>query len=141
MNPSLDAHYKGVRSKQPERETTVDRPFLLPLITQAGDEPDLQHHVLELASQVTWRVARRFPMTVSDPVSWVKQLHEQHAFTDLVYTTITKYLQRGLRRVLLVPWGSGQSVGSLIDPVQRVLATSTGEAVTRTEMALPPVHV
>ena len=141
MNTSLDTRYKGVRSKHPERNTTVDRPFLLPLVTQAGNEPDLQDCVLELASQVTWQVAQRFPMTVSDPVSLAKQLHEQHTFADLVYTTITTYLQRGLHRVLLVPWGGGQCAGSLLEPVQRALAAITGEAVARTEMVLPPVHV
>jgi hypothetical protein len=141
MNTSIDAHQNRLCYDQAEREAAPDRPFLLPLVTQAGNEPDLQDRVLELASHVTWQVAQRFPMTISDPVSWAKQLNEQGTFADLLYATITTYLQRGLRRVLLVPWGGGQSAGSMSEPVQRALAATTGEAVSRTEMALPPVHV
>ena len=141
MNTSTDTHQNVLRYDQPGREDAQDRPFLLPLVTQAGNEADLQDRVLELASRATWLVAQRFPMTVSDPVSWAKQLNEQCTFADLLYATITTYLRRGLRRLLLVPWGGGHSEGSLIEPVKRALAATTGEAVSRTEMALPLVHV
>jgi hypothetical protein len=80
-------------------------------------------------------------MTVSDPVSCAKHLNEQGTFADLVYATIASRLQRGFRRVLLVPWGGRQSAGSLLEPVQRALAAITGEAIARTEMVLPSVHV
>jgi hypothetical protein len=141
MNPSTDTHQNVLRYDQPGREAAQDRPFLLPLITYVGNEADLQDLVLELASRATWLVAQRFPMTVSDPVSWAKQSNGQNTFADQVYTTIMTCLQRGFRRLLLVPWGGGQSTGSLIEPVQRALAAKTGEAVSWTEMALPPVHV
>jgi hypothetical protein len=74
-------------------------------------------------------------------VSLPEQSNEQCIFADLVYATITTYLHQGFRRVLLVPWGGRQSMGSLIKPVQRALSAVTGEAVSLTEMALPSVHV
>jgi hypothetical protein len=70
INTSTDTHQKGLRYEQPGSEAASDRPFLLPLVAQVGNEPDSQDHVLELASGVTWQVAQRFSMTVSDPLSW-----------------------------------------------------------------------
>ncbi len=141
MNTSTDAHRNVLRYDQLEREAASDRPFLLPLVTRVGNEADLQDRVLELASRATWLVAQHIPMTVSDPVSWAEQSNGQCTFSDLVYATITTYLQRGFRRLLLVPWGGGQRTGSLSEPVHKALAAKTGEAVSRTEIALPTVHV
>ena len=141
MNTSTDAHRNVLRCDQPGREAAPNRPLLLPLVTRAGNERDLQDRVLELASRGTWQATQRFPMTVSAPVSCAEQSNEQCNFADLVYATITTSLHQGFRNVLLVPWGGGQSAGSLIDPVKRALTGRTGEAVSRTEMALPLVHV
>lgn len=141
MNTEADAHRNVLRCDQPGREGAPDRPLLLPLVTRAGNEPDLQDRVFELASRATWLVAQHLPVTVAAPVSWAEQSNEQCNFDDLVYATITTCLHQGFRHLLLVPWGGRQSTGSLIKPVQRALSAKTGEAVSRTEMALPPVHV
>jgi hypothetical protein len=107
----------------------------------SGNEPALQGRVLELASRATWLVAQRLPLSVAAPGSWAEPSNEQCIFAELVYATVTTCLHQGFRRVLLVPWDSRQSTGSLIEPVHRALSAVTGEAVGRTEMALPPVHV
>jgi hypothetical protein len=141
MNTETDAQQHVLRCDQPGREAVSDRPLLLPLVTPAGNEPDLQGRVLELASRATWLVAQHFPLSVAAPVSWAEQSSEQCIFAELVYATITTSLRQGFRRLLLVPWGGRQSTGSLIKPVQKALSAVTGEAVSPTELALPPVHV
>lgn len=121
--------------------TSRDLPLLLNLVARAGDEQNRQSRVLELASHLSRLVAQRLPVTVASPVCWAEQPNQEHIFADLVYATVATYLHQGFRHLLLVPWGGRQRTGSLVETVMKVLSAVTGEAVSKTEMALPPVHV
>jgi hypothetical protein len=124
-----------------DSKTSHNLPLLLTLVEQTAVEQQAQSRVLELASHMSWLVAQRLPVTVASPVCWVEQTKQEHIFADLVYATLTTHLHQGFRRVLLVPWGGGHRTGSLIEPARKVLSAVTGEEVSLTEMALPPVHV
>ena len=114
-----------------------DMPFLLSLV----DERQTQSHVSDLVSQVTRLVAQRLSVTTESSPYRAEQADNEHAFTDMVYSRLTICLQQGYRRLLLVPWGDRQSMGSLLKPAHLALSTVTGEAVSRTGMALPHVHI
>jgi len=58
-----------------------------------------------------------------------------------VYITLAACLQQGFRRLLLVPWGGRQRTVALVESVLKALSTWTWKVVSRTELALPHVHV
>jgi hypothetical protein len=124
-----------------EREVPHDAPLLLPLIEQAADEPPARRCLLEVVSQLTQLAAQRLRVTAASPLCRTSQVSEEHPFADQVFTTVSACLQQGFRRLLLVPWGGRQGMGPLVESALLALTTVTGEAVSRAELAVPPVHV
>ena len=124
-----------------EREVSHDAPLLLPLIEQAADEPQVRRCLLEVVSQLTQRAAQRLPITAASPLCRTSQAGEERLFADQVVTTVSVCLQQGFQRLLLVPWGGRQGMGSLVESALLALSTVTGETVSQAELALPHIHV
>jgi hypothetical protein len=129
------------RCDQEERQAPSDLPALLSVIEQAGDQWHAHSPVADLASHVTRLVEERVPVTALSPLCWAEQESLEHTFTDQVYSTVKRCFQRGFRRLLLVPWGGRQNMGSLVEPVRRALSAVTEGAISQTQRALPQVHV
>jgi len=90
---------------------------------------------------VTHLVAQRRPVTTTSLLCEAERASEERRFADLAYSTLTLRLQEGFRRLLLVPWGGRQTMGSLLELARLALSTVTGDAVSLTQMTLPLVHV
>jgi hypothetical protein len=123
------------------RKISLDMPFLLSLVEQEADERQTPNMMPEIASHLTRLVAQRLPVTTAPPLCWAEQADEEDTFADQMYLTLAASLKQGFRRLLLVPWGGRQSTGTLVAPVLRALSFVTGEVISRTELALPHVHV
>jgi len=135
------SHAAMARCDQEERKAPSDLPALLSVIEQASDQWHTQSPAADLASHLTRLVEERVPVTVLSPLCWTEQESLEHTFTDQVYSTGKRYFQRGFRRLLLVPWGGRQNMGSLAEPVRRALSAMTEGAISQTQRALPQVHV
>jgi len=118
-----------------------DVPLLLSLVEQTPRERPTYSHVPEIALHLIRKVEQRLPLVVASPVYESARASEAGTFADQVQASVMMYLQQGFQRLVLVPWGSKQRADSLIEPVMKALSIMTGEAVCRTEMALPQVHV
>lgn len=123
------------------RKTSCKQPLLLPLLDEATSEHYTQSHISALASQINRLVAQRLPITAVSPLCWTEQSRQDHTYAESVYSALTTYLQQGFQRLLLVPWGGRQSTSSLSEFAHLVLSTTTEKEVSRTELALPHVHV
>ncbi len=127
--------------QQEEREAPRDVPLLLSLVERAARERQVPGVVPEIASHIARQVEQRLPVSGVSPMYWTEQTSEESICADQLQVRVTTYLQQGFRRLLLAPWGGRQSMSSLIEPVLLALSGVTGEAVSRTEIALPLVHV
>ena len=141
MTIATSSHTAITRCEQEGRKAPRNVPYLLPLIEQGGDEQQVQGPVADIASHVIRLVALRLPVTVAFPLCWTERVSEERTFADQMYVTLMACLQQGFQQLLLVPWGRRQSTGSLVEPTLLALSAVTEEAVSRTEMALPHVHV
>jgi hypothetical protein len=135
------SHADMTRCDQGERKASSNLPALLSVIEQASDQWHAHSPAADLASQVTRLVEERVPVTILSPLCWAEQESLEHTFTDQVYSTVKRCFQRGFRRLLLVPWGGRQNMGSLVEPVRRALSAVTEGAISQTQRALPQVHV
>ena len=123
------------------RMISRDMPFLLSFVERAADERQPSNMMPEIASHLTRLVAQRLPVTAAPLLCWAEQAGEERTCADQVYITLAACLRQGFRRLLLVPWGGRQRTGALVEPVLRALSAVTGEVVSRTELALPHIHV
>lgn len=141
MTIATYSHTDTTRCEQEGTKSPANVPYLLSLIGQEGDERQAQGRAADLATRITRLVTKRLPVTTAPPLCWTEQTSKEDTFADRVSITLTAYLQQGFRRLLLVPWGSRQSTGTLLESARLALSTVTGGAVSQTEMALPYVHV
>jgi hypothetical protein len=135
------AHEDEIPSDQGGIDASRDLPILLLLVEQAEDEQQEQNRLAALTSAVARMVEQRLPVTAVSFLAGAEEAGGESGFAGRAHAELTARLQQGFRRLLLVPWGARQRMGSLLEPAQRAICTATGEPVSLTELTLPHVHV
>lgn len=117
-----------------------DLPFLLWLLEQTEGESQEQVRRAALAEALARLVEQRLPVSTG-PLLSGEVAGGEDRFAERTCAELTTRLQQGFRRLVLIPWGARQHLGSLPELAERVLITATGEPVSLTELTLPHVHV
>ena len=116
-------------------------PLLLSLIRSAAVERQLFSFVSEIASHITRRVEQQVRVSVGPAIYCDNQTSDFSTFPERLGVTLSEWLNQGVRRLLLVPWGGGQALDTWIEATIRALHMAMGEEVLRTMMPAPCVHV
>jgi hypothetical protein len=112
--------------------THLYRPVLVPVVDRtSSDESGQQHVATLLATAITRRVERLYPVTMIEPV----------AVSD-VEAGLTHLLHQGMQQIVLVPWCLQHASTDLIKRTASVLQRARqGELdVTTMQRPLLPVH-
>ena len=127
-----------------EQEATRRRQrplLLLSLLEKGAQEQQPFSFVSEIASHITRQVEQRVRVSVVTAMCCDHQTSDMNTVPDRLGATLTEWLHQGVRRLLLVPWGSGQALGAWIEATSSALQIAMGEEVRRTTMPAPCVHV
>jgi len=127
--------------KQVSGKMSQNSPGLLSVVESPAQKQVEFSFVKELASHITRQVERHIPVFVMPPMYCHDQRSDSEKFSDQLCAALTDCLHRGVRRLLLVPWGDGQMTDALIEATTRALYAATGKEVSTLTISAPCVHV
>lgn len=141
MTPAVVTNTQIAMDNQEAGKMSQNSPGLLSVVVSPAQKQVEFSFVKELTSHITRQVERDIPVFVMPPMYCHDQRSDSKTFSDQLCATLTDYLHRGVRRLLLVPWGDGQMTDALIEATTRALYAATGEEVSTTTISAPCVHV
>src|SRR5437879_2981411 len=130
MTPAAVTNTQIAMDNKEAGKMSQNSPGLLSVVESPAQKQVEFSFVKALTLHITRQVERHIPVFVMPPMYCHDQMSDSKTFSDQLCVTLTDWLHRGVRHMLLVPWGDGQMTDALIEVTTRALYAATGEEVS-----------